>query len=87
MTCEPDHSSSLAARVRARRIALGLSYGDLALRLQSRGISLSRQALSLWERGKRRCSFSEEELRLLADALSCDTQELAFDSEFPSGAG
>ena len=66
----------LAERVRLRRIELGLSYSDLALRLKHRGVNFGRQAISLWERGKKERQFSNADLRLLADALGCKAEEL-----------
>lgn len=76
MSTSVERTTVLAEHVRARRIELGLSYSDLALRLKSRGMQFSRQAISLWERGKRERHCSDDELWLLADALGCTVEEL-----------
>lgn len=73
---ETETPTPLACRVKSRRQELGLSYGDLALRLRHRGIQLNRQGISLWERGKRSYSFSQEQMALLAEALEWSLHEL-----------
>lgn len=69
--------------LRRRRAALGLSQGDLALRLKSRGVKLSRNAVSLWERRKRRPQLTTVDKQGLADALRWSVEELerAIDAE------
>lgn len=83
MSTSAEPGTTFAERVRMRRIQLGLSYSDLALRLKSRGVTFSRQAISLWERGKRDRHFSDHELGLLADALGCTAEELWAGYETP----
>lgn len=62
--------------LRQRREELGLSQGDLALRLNARGLQLSRKAISEWERGKRRVQVDNHLLDALADALRWDAEQL-----------
>ncbi|MBN1313447.1 MAG: helix-turn-helix domain-containing protein [Anaerolineae bacterium] len=62
--------------VRQRRRDLGLSQGDLALRLSARGAQLSRKAISEWERGKRRVQVDDHLLDALADALRWDIEQV-----------
>lgn len=62
--------------LRQRREELGLSQGDLALRLNARGINLSRKAISEWERGKRRVTLNSPVREALADALRWNLDEL-----------
>lgn len=59
-----------------RRIQLGLSQGDLALRLKHRGVGISRQKISHWERGLRQPRLTEADLVALADALHWSRSEL-----------
>jgi hypothetical protein len=73
---ETETPTPLASCVKTRRQELGLSYSDLALRLRHRGIQLNRQGISLWERGKRSYSFSQEQMSLLAEAMGWSLQEL-----------
>jgi len=63
--------------LRQRRRELGLSQGDLALRLQARGISLSPKAIGEYERGKRQLRLEKPVLDALADALRWSPSELA----------
>jgi transcriptional regulator with XRE-family HTH domain len=62
--------------LRQRREELGLSQGDLALRLNIRGLKLSRKAISEWERGKRQVQLEGLTLVALADALRWSVHEL-----------
>ena len=62
--------------LRKRRQELGLSQNDLALRLKSRGVQLSRKAISAWERGERYPQLDEDILEALADALRWDLDQL-----------
>ena len=62
--------------LRRRRKELGLSQGDLALRLSARGVCLSPKAISEWERGKRQVQLNELEMEALAEALRWDLNEL-----------
>jgi transcriptional regulator with XRE-family HTH domain len=62
--------------LRKRRETLGLSQGDLALRLAYRKIKLSRHAISEWENGKRIPDLCKEEMALLAEALRWSVAEL-----------
>ena len=63
--------------LRQRREDLGLSQGDLALRLDARGVHLSRKVISDWERGKRRLDLEPPALEALADALRWNADQLA----------
>jgi len=62
--------------LRQRREELGLSQGDLALRLKARGIKLSRKAIGEWELGRRRVTLNSPVLEALADALRWNLDEL-----------
>lgn len=62
--------------LRQRREELGLSQGDLALRLKARGVPLSRKAISEWERGKRQVWLEKPALDALADALRWSLTDL-----------
>lgn len=59
-----------------RRAELGLSQGDLALRLKYRGVNFSRQKISHWERGLRQPYLDEIDLAAIADALHWSRGEL-----------
>lgn len=71
--------------VRARREALGLSYNDLSLRLNHRGITLRPQVISQWERGQRELNLTSSQINLLADALRCTPDELSQESNDSNG--
>ena len=58
------------------RLQLGLSQNDLALRLKHRGVNLSRQRISYWERGLREPQLTDTDLIALADALHWSRAEL-----------
>ena len=62
--------------LRKRRQELDLSQNDLELRLKSRGVNLSRKAISAWERSERYPQLDENILEALADALRWDLDQL-----------
>ena len=56
---------------------LGLTQNDLALRLEHRGVTLSRKSISAWERGQRQPHLSQSEQEALAGALRWEMATLA----------
>lgn len=63
--------------LRRRRAELGLSLGDVSLRLKARGVQLSGRALGDYERGVRPLHLTRLQQEALADALRWDLDELA----------
>jgi transcriptional regulator with XRE-family HTH domain len=62
--------------LRARREELGMSQGDLAMRMAYRKVKLSRRDISEWENGKRAPALSVDQLKLLAEALRWKLDDL-----------
>ncbi|MBN1427606.1 MAG: helix-turn-helix transcriptional regulator [Anaerolineae bacterium] len=62
--------------LRRRRAELGLSLGDVSLRLKARGVQLSSKTLGDYERGVRPLQLARLQQEALADALRWSLSEL-----------
>ena len=71
--------------MKRRRAELGLSLGDVSLRLKARGVQLSSKALGEYERGMRPFPLGRLGQEALADALRWSLAEL-MDAIATSGA-